>query len=148
MPLLSLSLPLLPASLPAATNATVSSKAIDRRTANDYASVVGGMIFRCPVPNCKAKITPLWTVKKFYKHMEDAFHTNFYSENDQHECPFGCEKGSLNEFALHCHIQESRCKMVDDLKEKIHECWIPTSPYAKICHLESCRNAQYFRETE
>jgi hypothetical protein len=43
--------------------AETSSKAINRRTANDCANV-SGKVFSCSVPGCKDDITEAWTIEK------------------------------------------------------------------------------------
>jgi len=52
-----------------------STKAINRRTANDLAGVPSGKVFACPLANCNASITESWSIQQFYKHMEDGFHS-------------------------------------------------------------------------
>lgn len=62
----------------APTNSAVSSKAINRRTANDYAGTTGGMVFSCPVAECKESIDEAWTIEKFYKHLGDPLRTEYF----------------------------------------------------------------------
>ncbi|KAH0332514.1 hypothetical protein KCU81_g10088, partial [Aureobasidium melanogenum] len=106
----------------APTNSVVSNKSINRRTANDYAGTNGGMVYSCPVHECKQPINEAWTIDKFYKHLDDSLHTDYFFQKDMHICPFGCQKGFLNDFALHRHIQQSSCKESEDLSAEIKTC--------------------------
>lgn len=101
-----------------------TNKAVNRRTANDYANTPAGKLFSCPVPQCQAPITEAWTVVRFYKHMEDDMHTTYFYQNgsNSHKCPFGCHKGFLNDFALHRHIQQKLCEEADKLFTDIKIC--------------------------
>jgi hypothetical protein len=101
---------------------SVSSKAINRNPANDHSNIPSAKIFSCPVPHCSATITEAWTNEKFYKHMDDDIHTTYLCEQDSHVCPFDCEMGFLNGFALFTHIQKKSCEKADNLLEKIKTC--------------------------
>jgi hypothetical protein len=100
----------------------VSLKAINRNTANDYSNVPSGKMFSFPVPQCSATITEAWTNEKLYKHMDDDIHTTYLCEQDSHVCPFDCEMGFLNDFALFHHIQKKSCEKAEKLLEKIKTC--------------------------
>ncbi|KAH0348411.1 hypothetical protein KCU81_g3307, partial [Aureobasidium melanogenum] len=49
----------------APTTPIVSNKAINRRTANDYAGTRSGMVFSCLITGCEQPINEAWTIKKF-----------------------------------------------------------------------------------
>jgi len=72
-----------------------STKAINRRTANDLAGVPSGKVSACPVANCNASITESWSFQQFYKHMEEGTHTAHFYHARSHRCPFGCHEGFL-----------------------------------------------------
>ncbi|KAH0294107.1 hypothetical protein M436DRAFT_81786 [Aureobasidium namibiae CBS 147.97] len=99
-----------------------STKAINRRTANDLAGVPSGKVFACPVANCNASITESWSIQQFYKHMEDGTHTAYFYHARSHQCPFGCHEGFFNDFALHRHIQKQLCEQADALLADIKKC--------------------------
>jgi hypothetical protein len=99
-----------------------SSKAINRRTAKDYANAPSGRVFSCPVPGCEDTITETWTVDKFYKHLNEEIHTIYFEEVGSHVCPFGCEEGFLNDYALHKHIQKQSCESAAKLLARIKNC--------------------------
>lgn len=54
--------------------------------------------------------------------MEDVAHTAYLYQEQHHCCPFGCQKGFLNDFALHRHIQESKCENIEDFSREIQSC--------------------------
>lgn len=91
------------------------------RVADDYAGTTAGMVFNCAVPGCKAKFTPERTVERFYNHLNNPIHYSFYYRNKQHRCPFGCEKGFYNEFALDRHIRDARYEKAEDLEAEIRK---------------------------
>jgi hypothetical protein len=93
----------------APTTSVVSTKPINRRTANDYAGT-SGMVYSCPVAGCEQPMNEAYTIERFYKHLDDPLHTEYFYQNNTHVCPFGCQKGFLNDFALHRHIQQSLCE--------------------------------------
>jgi hypothetical protein len=108
-----------------------SSKAINRRTANEYANA-RGKVFSCPVPGCKDDITEAWSIEKFYKHMDVGLHTTYFYQVGIHTCPFGREKGFLNDYALHKHMQKDVCEDGELLFEEIMKC--------RQCNYSSGRN--------
>jgi hypothetical protein len=77
--------------------------------------VLSGRMFSCLVPQCRATITETQTNEKFYKHMEDDTHTTYLYQHKSHICPFGCNKGYLNDFALYRHIQKNLCEEAGSL---------------------------------
>lgn len=78
----------------APTTSIVSNKAINRRTANDYAGTRSGMVFSCPVTGCEQPINEAWTVEKFYKHLEDPLHTECFYQRKSHLCHLAAKKVS------------------------------------------------------
>jgi hypothetical protein len=60
--------------------------------------------FSCPVPGCKDDLPEVWTIEKLYKQVHEDLHTTYFYQVGTHTGPFGCEKGSLNDYALHKHI--------------------------------------------
>jgi hypothetical protein len=94
------------------------SKAINRRTANDHANA-SGRVFSCPATGCRETITEAWTVERFDKHMDEDLHTTHFFQLGSHRCPFGCQKGFLNDCALHKHIQKGLCEDGETLFEDI-----------------------------
>ncbi|KAG9719835.1 hypothetical protein KCU73_g14689, partial [Aureobasidium melanogenum] len=99
----------------------VSTKPINRRTANDYAGT-SGMVYSCPVAGCEQPMNEAYTIERFYKHLDDALHTDYFYHQNTHVCPFGCQKGFLNDFALHRHIQQSSCEESNALSDDIKTC--------------------------
>ncbi|KAG9566150.1 hypothetical protein KCU79_g3922, partial [Aureobasidium melanogenum] len=77
----------------APTTLIVSNKAVNRLTANDYAGTTSGMVYSCPVNGCEQAINEAWTTEKFYKHLDDALHTDYFYQQNTHVCPVGCQKG-------------------------------------------------------
>lgn len=103
------------------TTSIVSSKAINRRTANDYAGTTG-MVYSRPVPDCQHTITEAHTIERFYKHLDDNLHIAYFYQQSSHVCPFECHKGFLNHFALHRRIQQSLCEESETLLNDIRKC--------------------------
>ncbi|KAG9602284.1 hypothetical protein KCU86_g2828, partial [Aureobasidium melanogenum] len=103
-------------------------------------STATGMMFSCPVPNSKIVSTESYTIERFHKHMEDHDHFKHFYDTSSHRCLFGCEKGFLNEFALHRHAQQSMCEETAHLSEAIKNCSLcsSTSPdvIGALDHLE------------
>lgn len=104
-----------PRSLPA------SNKAINRRTANDFAGVPSGKTFACPVLGCHAPVTESWSIDRFYKHIEDDMHTTYFYDNGIHQCPFSCHNEYLSDFALHRPCQKQMCEQANKLFEEIEK---------------------------
>ncbi|KEQ65647.1 uncharacterized protein M437DRAFT_81503 [Aureobasidium melanogenum CBS 110374] len=115
-----------------ANNMPPSTRQINRRTTNAFASTATGVVLSCPVPNYKTVFAQSYTIDSFYKHMEDDAHFKRFYDKSSHHCPFGCEKGYFNEFALHRHVQQRMCEEAEDLSGAIKNCSMcsATSPDA------------------
>ncbi|KAH0160258.1 hypothetical protein KCU67_g6797, partial [Aureobasidium melanogenum] len=118
-----------PASTACANNPPASTKPINRRIADDFASTATGMIFSCPVPNCGTAFIQSYTIDSFYRHTENDTHLKHFYDTRSHPCHFGCEKGFLNELALHRHVQQLMCEEAQDLSEAIKNCSICSATF-------------------
>jgi hypothetical protein len=67
-------------------------------------------------------MTEAWSIEKFYKHLDDDIYTTYLDQSGTHSCLFGCDKGFLNDFALHRHIQASSCEESDKLVKGLLKC--------------------------
>jgi hypothetical protein len=84
------------------------------------------------VNGCRDTIAEAWTKEKFHKNMDDDVHTTYFYQFGDRTCTFECEKGSLNAYALHKHIQKDVCEDGETLFEDIKKC--------KQCNHSSGRN--------
>jgi hypothetical protein len=66
-------------------------------------------------------ITEAWTIGKFYKYMDVSLHTTYFYQVGTHAYPFGCEKGFLNDYDLHKHIQKDMCEGRRATLQRYHE---------------------------
>lgn len=105
----------------APTTSVVSTKPINRRTANDYAGT-SGMVYSCPVAECEQPMNEAYTIERFYKHLDEALHTDYFYQKNTYVCPFGCQTGFLNDFAVPLHIQQSLCKESNALLAGLEAC--------------------------
>ncbi|KAG9666912.1 hypothetical protein KCU99_g9362, partial [Aureobasidium melanogenum] len=68
----------------APTTSVVSTKPINRRTANDYAGT-SGMVYSCPVAECEQPMNEAYTIERFYKHLDEALHTDYFYQKNTYQ---------------------------------------------------------------